>query len=162
MSAGLAYADKLRATGSVSASVGFLFSKSAVSLGVCNNSLAALDRRLKESLTLQVISAAYIELGKSLAALQDNTLKTRIYYLCVVYVYVSDSVIEVVSNSENAVIEEYVKHLFVHALCRKITDGLALPIRVDLLESLDRLGRDIEGVSLTRCDRVVFLFEPFE
>ena len=153
---------KLGSAGAVGAVLRLLHCKCGIALCIGDDRFTALDHRFKEVLAAQIVAVSDIKLRERRLCLINNTLETLVNNLCVVYVDVTDTVVEVVADGKYAVVEEDVKNLGVHRLSREIAYGFALPIGVDPLKSFNGGGRYVERVGFSRCDRVVFLFKPLE
>ena len=131
-----------------------------ITAGIGNDSLTALDDRFQEVTAGCVVALAAGQLGKLCLAFLDVGLETPIDDTLVVNVDVTDTVVEVVTHGENAVVHEDVQHLGVHVGGGEIADGLALPVGVDSLQTANGIRGDVEGIGLTGGDGLVLGREP--
>ena len=131
-----------------------------IAAGIRLHRLTAFDDSFKEVAAGDVIALPAIQPGKSLPALPDDRIQSLLNNASVIDVDVTHTVIEVVADRENAVVQEHIQHRRIHIGGGKVTGGSALPVGVHRLQAAHGVGRDIEGVCLARGDRIVLLLQP--
>ena len=160
--AGLGDGQQLGLAVGVGAVGGLGQSQIRVAAGVGDDTLTALDDGLQEVAAGGVVALTAGELGQLCLALLDVGLQTLVDDPLVVDVDVAHAVVEVVTDRENAVVQEDVQNLGVHVGGGEIADGLALPVGVNRLQTADGVGGDVEGIGLTGGDGLVLGREPLE
>ena len=137
-------------------------SQLGISVTVSGDSLRAFNNSLQEVLAGQVIALTHIKLSHFLLCLTDDALHTKGNDLFVIDTNVTDAVVEVVTDRENAVIHKDIQALGVHVSGSEVADRLAVPVRMYLFKSCYGFGRNVERVSLTGCNSIVLGTQPLE
>ena len=81
--------------------------------------------------------------------------------LTVIYRNVTYSVVEIVPGREHVMLHRH-KRFGGHVRRSEITRRFAFPVFINLVKSLFGILGNIERVRRAGCDRIEFLFEPFE